>query len=195
MLQVLVPLAQTSIRDPRAAARQIMALGLSRDALWTALALVAIVNTFLVLMLVQTSQGAASMPLPGYFNTPLALFVLIAGLMVVYIHGMYWAGLAIGGQGSLTDVLALVVWFQVLRAAAQLAVVFVSALFPAMGLLLSLAVAIWGFWIFLNFLATALNLTSPWHAIAVLVVAFVGLVFGLGILMALIGSFTQGVSS
>ena len=61
--------------------------------------------------------------------------------------------------------------------------------------LLSLAVAIWGFWIFLNFLATALHLNSPWHAIAVLVVAFVGLVLGLGILMAVLGGLAQGVMS
>ncbi len=195
MIGSLTSLAQTSLRDPQTAARQIMDLGLSRDALWTALALVAIVNTFLVIALVQTSPGAAVVPLPGYFGKPLALFVLIAGLMVVYIHAMYWAGLAIGGQGSLTDVLALVVWFQVLRAAAQITVVVVSALIPALGMLLSLAVAIWGFWIFLNFLATALNLNSPWHAIAVLVVAFVGLVLGLGVLMALIGGLAQGVIS
>lgn len=192
MDKAFVPLVQTSLRAPRDAARTIMSMGLGRDVLWTALALVAVANTFLVLLMVQTSGSA--MPLPSYFDSPLALFVLIAGLMVVYIHAMYWAGLAIGGQGSLMDVLALVVWFQVLRAMAQGAVILLSLAIPPAGLLLSLVVAIWGFWVFINFLSTALNLRSPWHAIAVLLVAFVGLVFGLGILMALLGGLFQGVA-
>lgn len=184
-------LAVTSLRDPKVAAQMIMDMGLSRDVLWTALALVAIINTFLVMVIVEVSGPA--MPLPGYFDRPLALFILITGLMVVYIHAMYWAGMAIGGQGTLTDVLALVVWFQVLRAVAQMGVIVVSGLVPALGLLMSLVIAIWSLWIFLHFLTTALHLSTIWHALAVLVVAFVGLVLGLGVLMALIGGFAQGV--
>ncbi len=187
-----IPLIKLSITAPRDAAKVIMNMGLGRDVLWTALALVAIINTFLITVVVGMS-GPETMPLPSYFQRPLALFILIAGLMVIYIHAMYWAGLAIGGKGALMDVLALVVWFQVLRAAAQAAIILLSAVIPSAGLLLSLVVAIWGLWIFMNFLATALDLKTPWHTIAVLVVAFVGLVLGLGILMALIGTVTQGV--
>jgi hypothetical protein len=189
----LLPLARTSLRDPRRAAETIMGLNLGRDVLWTALGLVAVVNTFLLLLVVEVS--GPSIPLPGYFDRPLALFILIVGLTVVYVHAMYWAGLAIGGQGTLMDVLALVVWFQVLRAAAQAAVIVLSFLIPPLGALASFAVAIWGIWVFLNFLATALHLTSAWHAVAVLLIAFVGLVLGLGILMALIGGLAQGVMS
>ncbi|KIN65062.1 hypothetical protein Z946_3961 [Sulfitobacter noctilucicola] len=189
----MIPLARLTLEDPRSAARQVMAMDLSRDALWTALALVAIVNTFLVTLLMTVS--APTMPMPTYMERPLALFVLIAGLMVVYVHAMYWAGLTIGGKGRLMDVLALVVWFQILRAAAQLAIVVLSLALPAAGLLLSLVVAVWGLWIFMNFLATALNLKSPWHSIAVMAVAFVGLVFGMGILAGLIGGIAQGGAS
>ncbi len=193
MQDLLVPLARTSVKDPREAARQIMAMDLGRDVLWTTLALVAVVNTFLLTLLVGVS--GEGLPIPSYTDRPLALFVLIAGLMVVYIHAIYWAGLTIGGKGRLMDVLALVVWFQVLRAAAQLMIVVVSLAIPSVGVLASLVVAVWGLWIFMNFLATALNLTSPWHSLAVLVVAFVGLVLGLGLLMALIGGVTRGVIS
>ncbi|MBB4173798.1 YIP1 family protein [Sulfitobacter noctilucicola] len=191
--ETMIPLARLTLEDPRSAARQVMAMDLSRDALWTALALVAIVNTFLVTLLMTVS--APTMPMPTYMERPLALFVLIAGLMVVYVHAMYWAGLTIGGKGRLMDVLALVVWFQILRAAAQLAIVVLSLALPAAGLLLSLVVAVWGLWIFMNFLATALNLKSPWHSIAVMAVAFVGLVFGMGILAGLIGGIAQGGAS
>lgn len=185
MQQLFVPLVQESIRAPGVAARRVLDMGLTRDILWTALALAAIINTFLVFLMVSSSS--TPVPLPGYFDRPLALFVLIAGLTVVYVHAMYWSGKAIGGDGTLTDVLAVVVWFQVLRALAQVCVILVSLALPGLGALLSLAVAVWGFWIFMNFLSTALNLSTPWHALAVLAVSFVGLILGLGILTALIG--------
>ena len=193
MQDALIPMVQTSLRNPRGAAGLIMAMGLKRDVLWTALALVAVFNTFLVFLIVHTS--AANMPLPGYFDKPLTLFVLIAGLMVVYIHAMYWAGLAVGGKGNLMDVLAVVVWFQVLRAMAQAAIVLMSLAIPPLGTVLSLVVAAWGLWIFLSFLAVALNLKSLWHGVAVLVVAFVGIVLGMAVLIAMIGGAAQGVLS
>ena len=183
----------TSIRAPREAAAQIVALRLERDVLWTALALVAVINTFLITLMIEFSGPV--MPLPGYFTRPLALFVLIAGLTVVYVHAMYWAGLTIGGKGALMDVLAVVVWFQILRALAQVVLIAVSFLLPSLGALGSLVVAIWGFWIFLNFLSVALQLPSVWHALAVLVISFVGLILGLGVLTAVLGGLFQGVVS
>ena len=120
MNPALVELVRTTLRAPRDAAGQIMALRLTRDVLWTALALVAVGNAALLFVIFQTSD--TEFPLPGYVERPLALFVIIAGMMVIYVHGMYWAGLALGGSGSLDDVLALVIWFQTLRALAQVAI-------------------------------------------------------------------------
>lgn len=192
MNPALVHLVQTTLRAPRDAAEQIMALALTRDVLWTALALVAVFNAALLFLIFQTSETAFQVP--GYVERPLALFVIIAGMMVIYVHGMYWAGLALGGSGSLNDVLALVVWFQMLRASAQVVIIVLSMLLPALGLLLSLAVAIWGLWIFLNFVAAAMHLASIWQAFAVLIAAAVGLILGLGILLTLIGLTAQGVT-
>lgn len=192
MTGALVPMIQTSLRTPRTAADLIIAIELPRDVLWTALALVAVINTFMLYFLVQITE--TPVPIPGYFDRPMTLFFLNAGLMVVYIHAMFWAGLAIGGQGRLMDVLAVVVWFQALWLMAQVATVLISLAVPGLGALVSFGVAIWGLWIFLNFLAAALNLSSAWHGVAVLLVSFVGLVFGLGIVMALIGGLAQGVT-
>lgn len=184
-------LIQTSIRSPKSAAAQIVDLRLDREVLWTALALVAVVNTFLLTLLIEIS--GPTMPLPGYFTRPLALFILIAGLTVVYVHAMYWAGQAIGGKGALMDVLALVVWFQILRALAQVVLIALSFVLPSLGALGSLVVAVWGFWIFLSFLSVALDLPSVWHALAVLIISFVGLMLGLGVLTAVVSGLFQGV--
>ena len=186
-------LIRTSLTDPQAVARELMAMNLGRDALWTGLGLIAVINTFLILLVLQIAPPTVE--LPSYFDRPLVLFVLIAGLTVVFVHAMYWAGLSVGGQGSLMDVLAIVVWIQVLRAMAQVAVLVLSLALPPLGALLSLVVAAWGLWIFLNLLTAALNLPSLWRAAAVLLIAGVGLVLGLGLLLGLIGGLARGVMS
>jgi hypothetical protein len=189
----LLPLARMTLTDPRAAARAVISQGLSRDALWTGLALVAAINTLVLFLLVAMSP--AEMPLPDYFPAPLAFFVLLAGTSVLYVHAVYWTGMALGGKGRLADVLALVVWLLALRAAAQFAIVVLTLLLPVLALLVSLVVAVWGFWIMLNFIAEALALTTLGHAIAVLILGALALIVGLGLLMSVIGLSTQGVLS
>lgn len=191
MTVALIPLAQETLQHPTRAAQQIMGWDLPRDVLWTALALVAVLNTFLVLLVLQLSPPAFAMP--SYFTRPLALYLLIAGVMVIFVHAMYWAGLAMGGRGKLDHMLALMIWFQVLRAVAQLAVVVLTLALPALGMLLSLAVAVWGFWIFLNFIAAAMHLPSVGRALVVLILSALGLVAGVGLITALIGLVAQGV--
>lgn len=186
----LLPLVKTTLRNPPDAARMIMGWDLPRDVLWTALALVAALNTLIIQALLTGSGPSAA--IPSYFHAPLTLFVLMAGVMVIYVHALFWAGLAIKGQGRLDDLLAVVVWLQALRTAAQLGIVLVSLLVPALGMLVMVAFAIWGLWILLNFIATTLNLPSPAHGLVVLVIGLAGLVLGLSILLALIGVGAQG---
>ena len=186
----LVPLVKTTLLNPPEAARMIMGWNLTRDVLWTGLALMAAVNTLIIQALLNGSGPSAA--IPSYFQAPLTLFVLMAGMMVVYVHTLFWAGLMIKGQGRLDDLLALVVWLLALRTAAQLAVVLVSLLVPPLGILALMLVSLWGLWILLNFIATALNLPSAAHGLVVLVIGLVGLVLGLGILLTLIGIGPQG---
>ncbi len=189
----LIALGQLTLRDPRTAARTIIAQALPRDVLWTALALVAAINTGVIVVLLALSPPGV--PLPDYFNAPLALFVLLAGTSVVFVHAIYWGGLALGGKGALNDVLALVVWLLALRAVAQLGVMVLTLLLPLLALVASLVIAVWGIWIMLNFIAEALTLPSLMHAIAVLIIASVGLVLGLGLLLSFFGLGAQGVAS
>lgn len=191
----LTELAGTTLRTPRVAARMIIALDLGRDALWTALALVAAVNAVVLQLLISTSSTEVQAQFPSYFDKPLAVFLLLAGVMVIYIHTVYWAGLALGGEGRLDDVLAVLIWLQVLRTVVQLIVVVLTFLMPLFAGLVSMAAFVWAFWILLNLVTEALKLPSVGHAFVALAMALIGLVFGLGILLATIGVASQGVLS
>ncbi|MGB3243590.1 MAG: YIP1 family protein [Sulfitobacter sp.] len=190
-----VPLVQATLRDPRGAARTIIALDLPREVLWTTLALVAAVNTIILQLLIAASPAEAQAQFPSYFNAPLAVYVLLAGVMVIYIHSVYWAGLALSGKGRLFDVLALIVWLQVLRTAIQIIVLVLTFILPALAGLVSLVAFAWGLWVLLNFMVEAMALRSIGHAGLALVLAIIGLVLGLGILLAIIGLAAQGTVS
>ncbi|KIN79587.1 YIP1 family protein [Sulfitobacter mediterraneus] len=188
---VLIPLARTTLREPRRAAETILSWQLSRETLWTAMALVAALYTFVLSLLIALTPSTLN--LPGYAASPLALFVLVAGIMVVYVHAAYWTGLATGGSGTLDGLLAVMVWLQVMRAVAELALIVLSFVMPAMATLASIVLTGWSLWVMLHFLVAALHLPSMGKAFLVLVLSGIGLVVGLGILLALIGLTAQGV--
>jgi hypothetical protein len=191
--QDLIALARLTLTNPRAAGQQVIDLSLDRDVWWSALALVAAFNAVFLQLLVATADPMVQ--LPSYFGAPLVAFVLIAGMMVVYVHALYWSGLALGGKGRLDDLLALIVWLQILRTCFQMVIILLSVAAPPAAALATVAVFVWGVWVLLTFLMTALNLSSHGHALVVVVVGLIGLILGLGILLALMGLLAQGTQA
>lgn len=189
--QAITDLAVHTLRAPQDAARQIMSLPLSRDALWTSLALVAAVNTFLFMLSLQIAPDSPGMP--GIFREPLAFFVILTGVLVVMVHGLFWTGRAMGGQGDLGDMLVLVIWLQALRAIAQAAVLVIMAVSLNIAAILSLMVGFAGIWILVNFIAAAFRFPSLAQAVGVLVVAMLGALVGAVVLGTLITLTVLGV--
>ncbi|MBB3995831.1 hypothetical protein GGR95_003495 [Sulfitobacter undariae] len=188
--EALKDLALETVQDPRSAARKIMSFNLSRDVLWSGLILSGVANSIIFSLSLLTTDTTM---LPALFRNPLMFFALITGLLVLTVHAFYWTGRALGGQGSFGDLLALLVWLQALRAVAQ-AVMFVFLLIsPLLGQLFSMMVGVLGLWITVNFVAEALRFPRLLHAFGVLVLAAVGMVFGLAVLIGLIGIAALGV--
>lgn len=188
--QLLTDLVVLSLRDPRKAAEQIIGWQLNRETLWTALALAAAVNTLIFSVSVVLQPSAA---MPAFFTSPLAMFVLLAGVLVVMTHGLFWTGRAIGGTGDLGDVLSLVVFLQVLRIMAQIVIFVVMFVAPGLSLMLSLATGIIGLWILVNFIAAAHRFSSMGRAIGTLLIAMAAIVLGLSFLLSIVGIVAQGV--
>ncbi|EEB86427.1 Yip1 family protein [Roseobacter sp. GAI101] len=187
---LLTELVVLSLRNPRQAAEQIIGWRLDRETLWTALALAAAVNT-LIFSLSITLQPTPGMP--EFFTSPLAMFVLLAGVLVITTHGLYWTGRAIGGKGDLGDILALVVFLQVLRILAQVVIFVLMFVAPGISLIFSLATGIIGLWILVNFIAAAFRFPTLGRAFGTLLIAMLMIVLGLSFLLSIIGIAAQGV--
>ena len=189
---VVINLALETIQSPRSAAKKIMSLNLSLDVFWSGLFLVAAINSIIYSFSLLFSDTSM---LPALFSNPVLFFVIVTGVLILTIHGFYWTGRAIGGKGEFGDLLALLVWLQALRAVAQLVMFVLMVVSPVLGQLFSLGVGILGLWITVNFITEALHLPSVLHAVGVVVLAAVGIVFGLAILAGLIGLGAMGVPS
>lgn len=186
----LKALALETIQSPRTAAQKILSLHFSRDILWSGLILVACINSIIYSFSLFLGDTSA---LPALFRNPVMFFALVTGVLILTVHAFYWTGLALGGQGDLGDLLALVVWLQGLRAIAQAALFLLMFISPVIGQLFSLGIGILGLWITVNFITEALRLPGLMHGVGVIVLSAVGIVFGLMILAGLIGLGTLGV--
>ena len=153
----LKALAFETVQSPRTAAQKIMGLQLSRDVLWSGLVLVAAINSIIYSLTLFTVDTSG---LPSLLSNPIMFFMLVTGLQVLTVHGFYWGGRALGGEGDLGEMLSLLVWVQALQAAANAALLVLIFVSPALEQLLSLGVGLLGLWITLNFITEALRLPS-----------------------------------
>jgi hypothetical protein len=184
-------LAVLTLRDPSAAAQIILGWGIPKEALWTAVALVSVVIT--ILSTLSNMIFPVPAPLNAIVGNPFMYFIVAAGGFIATVHAIYWTGRMLGGRGRIEDLMALFLWLQALRAAAQAAVLVLLLVAPALASFLVLFVAIATLWIFVHFISVGLHLNSILRALVVLVVGAAALIAGLSFLLSLIGISAVGV--
>lgn len=194
-------LAVDTLRDPKGTADKIMGWQIGRAELYMALLAVSAINAFLAgtssfLSPMSTDPAAIeAMPMLALMSRPLALFVLIAGGLVISVHALYYAGRAMGGNGTLNEMLVLLTWLQALRAAAQAVILVLSLAAPLLGGLVALAVVMVAFWLLLNFISAALRFDSLFRSFWVLVAVIAALFLGLMVLVTMLGLTAGGLTN
>lgn len=184
-------LALDTLRAPRHAARQILALRLDTSALWTALALIVVLNAILNGLTLPLLMAPDM--LPAAFASPWLFALILGGSMVIGTFVLTWVGQIMGGRARLSDMLALVVWLQTLRLVVQAAAFVLYFVVPALSDMLALIAGLWGIWITIAFIDEAQGYGSVLKAIMVLVVTILGLAFGLSFFLLLIGVSSPGM--
>jgi hypothetical protein len=190
-----------SLQNPALAARFVLASGLRRDILWSLLLLVSIANATLVwvsnALTGPTPEQLAQMPIqiPAIIFSPLFAFVFLAFALVITVHVLHWLGAAIGGTGSLENMLAVLVWLQGLRVMAQVVLLVLMLAVPSLAGLFGLAVAILSLWILVHFVNEAAGLDSIFKTVGVLLSAMVGVILGLSFILTITGLATMGIDA
>lgn len=177
----------TSIMEPSESARKALAMDIPAQALWTGLALVAVLNVILVALLQLISPMPQAMQDQGFALSPFGFFAIIGIFFVLFVYGIFYAGRMIGGQGTLQATLTIVVWFQAVSLTLegiQFALVLISPAIGSIFGLLTLGALIWCFMNFINVLHGFNNLGK---ALGAIVLALIGTALISGIILAVLG--------
>lgn len=181
----LKQLALLTITRPAEAAQLVIGNRPGRQVLWIGLALVAVLNGVLLGLSVVIDPVPAEAP--PMFRNPMMYLVVVTVLIVVSIYALYWVGRVMGGKGSLEDIMAIVVWLQLLRITVQFGVLIIGLISPGLATMTALAITLIGIWIILHFIRQAHQLGSIGQAVMVGLGAFVLMTLALSILIALFG--------
>ncbi|MFC4668429.1 YIP1 family protein [Seohaeicola nanhaiensis] len=185
-------LALQSVTDPAAAARVLLGLRLPRSVLWQGLVLMAVLQA--VIYALSDLAFAEPNPMRLLFGGPLQFFMIALLGMVLFVYVLRMAGRLFGGQGELDDVLAVMVWLNALRAAAQVAMLVLSLTVPMVAMVLMLVVTFFGLYISMHFINEALRLNSLLRSFFVLLVASLAIGIALSILLSLVGTPMPGAN-
>jgi hypothetical protein len=177
----------TSIMEPSDSARKVVGMDVPREALWTALALIAVINVILLASLQMVSPAPIAFQESAFSLAPFAYVVIIGVFLVLFVGGTYYVGRLLGGIGTLTATLAIIVWFQSISLtleAIQLLLVLISPAIASIFGLLSLGALIWCFVNFVNVLHGFENIGKSIIAIAL---ALISTAMVSGIILAILG--------
>ncbi|MDA3857092.1 MAG: Yip1 family protein [Roseovarius sp.] len=180
---------------PRRAAEGLIALNLPQRWLWTALALMSVLNSIVysvTLRLTPTSDPMANAMMPPAFHSPVLFTMFLFGALAITVLALYWIGKGLGGQGRMDDVLVLICWLQVLRLILQVVVAVLVIVAPVLGALVIFIASLWGIYILIGFVDAAHRFDNMFKAAGVIVLAMVAMAVGLSILLSIIGVAVMG---
>ena len=188
-----------TLKAPKEAGAQVLALDLPIQALWLALSLVSVVTSLIFATLMQLApmgedQFSDMMRASPAHGAPLIFALLQLGRAIVSVFVIYWVGRILGGAGQLRDILAVMAWLQAVTFVLMVGLVVVGAILPMLSSLMILAMVIWWIWAIVSFLNVAHGFDSMFKAGAVLILSLLGVTVGMSIFFGAMSALFVGVS-
>ena len=188
----LSELVITSVRDPALAANMLLVLSVDRRTLWTALLLMAVLNTLIQQIGLVLIPGSS--PFPGVFDSALIYFCFVYGTFVLIVFSIYWVGRSFGGHGTMENVMVTIVWLQFLREIVESIGLLLFFVAPTLSLLLVFAATLIGFWMLIHFINQAHDFQNIGKTILILIASFIAMIVMATILLSLIGVGNLGIA-
>ncbi|WP_458790381.1 YIP1 family protein [Yoonia sp. MH D7] len=176
-----------TLKDPALMAQRIMQRRYTRGTLWMGLALVSILSVILVQLLYFITPIA--MPL-GF--TPNIYGLVMACVLVILTFGIYLTGQVLGGKATFPHCFATVIWLEAVALVLRVVQALVYLFSPVLSSYISIIGLVALVWIMVNFVNEVHQFNSLPRALATIVMAVVGIGFGFGLFMTLIG-FSAGM--
>ncbi|WP_108816051.1 YIP1 family protein [Loktanella sp. Alg231-35] len=164
----------TTIMEPSATAEQALTFQVPRNALWSALALTAVLNVLFVVTLQYISSTPIAMQDQILPATPFGYLAMVGIFLVTFVFALSHLGRMLGGGGTLDGTLTIMVWFQAVSLtleAVQMVLVLISPAIAALFGMLALGALIWCFINFIKVLHGFDNLIKTAVVVAMALIA------------------------
>lgn len=184
--QVLA-LAGRTVQNPREGASEVLSLGLPRDALWTAVALVVVLSILLSQFsaLMMGASGAA--PMAGIGISPVMGGLVQLGLLVGMAAAIHLVGRAMGGSGSFPEALLLMAWLQFIMICVQVVQLLAILVIPPLtGIIFILGLVLF-LWLLTNFVAVLHGFRSLAQVFVMILVTAFAIAFFLSLVLTILG--------
>jgi hypothetical protein len=176
-----------SFRQPRAAARRLLALDPPTAEIWAAGLMVGCLETVVLHVAFRVMPAELSTVFGAEAMAPLV--TVVEQLVVLAVAALATAriGALFGGVGTLKGAALVVLWLSFLTAFFPIAAVAVMGLSSVLAGILALASVAWALWAFASFVAELHGFRRLLPVIFGVVATWVIVVFGLSMLFAILG--------
>ena len=185
-------LLRTTMTNPRQAGHEVIAMRFPLQGLWIALMLMAV----LLSLMVSAIFHAAPLPpdevgnlirMSPAYHSPLIFALINWGQAVISVFVLYWIGRSLGGQGQLADMLAVMIWLQVVSLLLAVALFAIGLVLPlAAGLMMLMAFG-WGVWATIALVDAANRFDNMAKAAGVCLLAVLAFSVGMMLFSAAVG--------
>lgn len=174
-----------SFTQPRQVAEYLIRRQLSRANLWLIFGLVTVLSALVL------SAVAAVTPTPPDVQSltlsPWVAAIFVGAVMLILVFSLFYVGRWIGGTGSLDDTILMISWHQGITVAFQVAQLVLVLLSPSLGAFANLIGIIFLFYVLLQFIDVLHGFASLAKSFGAFALAMVAMMFGLAILMSVLG--------
>ncbi|MEP3295161.1 MAG: YIP1 family protein [Pseudoruegeria sp.] len=182
----LIEMAVLSLRNPKEGLRRVLDINVPRATLIPMIVLVIVVSVLLAFLTLWAAPVEIDAAM-SVFPTPFSLAMILSGSMFIMIMGIYWIGRAFDGKGTMDEVLLTVIWLQAIMMLLQVVQIIATILLPPLADMLGLVAFAVMFWLLTNFITEVHGFQSPLKVFFMVIASMFGIVFGLTILLTLIG--------
>ncbi len=165
LIESLIAQGVRALREPRAAAADILALGIPREALVPGLLLISIIGVVLDTVLM------AAIPEVGLHQSPFRTAVFYMTTSVVFSLSLAQVGKWMGGLGGFQDALTLVAFMQAMLLPASAVQIVLAMASPQLAMVFMIGVGVFLIWVQINFVAALHGFRSLGRAFVVTLIA------------------------
>ncbi|MEM7470119.1 MAG: Yip1 family protein [Pseudomonadota bacterium] len=183
-------LMKMTVADPRAGAEQLLEIKMTRQAVWSLLAVVVALSVISAWMLNGMLPDTQQAEVVGmrFTSSPLMFALVMWGLLVLTVFATHYVGRMFGGEGHFNDSLKMVTWLQAILLVAQIGQLVVAVVSTAVAAFVGLAVGLYSIWIFVTFIAVLHSFANRLMVLVAMFGVMIGLIFGLSLIAGLIAT-------